>query len=129
VVQIRSRRSALLTPLAIGVVGFLATASADAGGSGSQPGSTSPHVGEPLSSSTSEQRALSAHLKSRGAIFYGAWWCPACFKQKNLFGKEAGDTLPYVECDKTDSRLEGVQTLEELEVWSDYPGSGPAQKP
>ncbi|MFQ6538764.1 MULTISPECIES: hypothetical protein [Aphanothece] len=149
--QIRSRRSALLIPLAIGVVGFLATASADAGGSASQPSSTSPHVGEPLSGSTSEQRALSAHLKSRGAIFYGAWWCPACFKQKNLFGKEAGNSLPYVECDKTDNgrercmaakvrafptwdlkgkpRLEGIQTLQELKAWSDYPGSGTAQQP
>src|SRR3989338_5665230 len=26
-------------------------------------------------------------LKDKGAIFYGAFWCPHCQKQKSLFGK------------------------------------------
>mgnify|MGYP006276705031 CR=1 FL=1 len=96
----------------------------------------------PTSPSTPEQVAVSAYLTKRGALFYGAWWCPACLAQKNLFGKEGAAQLPYVECDKTDEgrqrcvaakirafptweldgkRLEGVQSVEELKVWSGYP--------
>ena len=29
---------------------------------------------------------------------YGAYWCPHCARQKQLFGSAAG-LLPYVECD------------------------------
>lgn len=36
-------------------------------------------------------------LKDKGAIFYGAFWCPHCKNQKELFGKSAR-LLPYVEC-------------------------------
>lgn len=137
-------RSGLLIALSTVLLGFTATASA---GSGANPApSTTPTIGEALAASTPEQRALSAHLRAKGALFYGAWWCPACFQQKNLFGKEAGNTIPYVECDKTDDgravctaakirafptwdlagkpRLEGVQTIEELKVWSDYKSGG-----
>lgn len=96
--------------------------------------------------STAEQLAVSAYLSRRGALFYGAWWCPACTAQKGIFGREGGARLPYVECDRTDDgrqrcmaarirayptweldgrRLEGVQSVEELKVWSGYPGGGP----
>jgi hypothetical protein len=91
--------------------------------------------------STADQLALVDHLRRAGVVFYGAWWCPACFKQKNLFGQEAGNQLPYVECEKTEEqrkrcqesrigayptwvmgsqRLEGVQTLERLGEWSGF---------
>ncbi len=36
-------------------------------------------------------------LKDKGAIFYGAFWCPHCQKTKALFGA-AASKLPYVEC-------------------------------
>ena len=99
-----------------------------------------------MASSSPEQLALTEHLRRVGVVFYGAWWCPACFKQKNVFGKEAGNLLPYVECDKTsagrerckavgikayptwvmgDRRIEGVQTVEELKRWSGFPGTSP----
>ena len=29
---------------------------------------------------------------------YGAYWCPHCHDQKELFGKEAAAIYPYVEC-------------------------------
>ena len=133
--------SALVLALASGLP-LPAQAATDGASTGaSAPGSSSPHVGEALRPSTPEQRALSEHLRRRGALFYGAWWCPACFKQKNLFGREAGNTLPYVECDKSEAgrercraaairayptwilegrRLEGVRSLEELKVWSGF---------
>jgi hypothetical protein len=100
--------------------------------------------------STAEQLALVEHLRRVGVVFYGAWWCPACFKQKNLFGQQAGNQLPYVECEKTDEqrqrcersgigayptwvmgsqRLEGVQTLERLGQWSGFRRPSTTTKP
>ncbi len=104
-------------------------------------------LGEPLHPSSPEQRALAGQLSRQGAEFYGAWWCPACFQQKNLFGKEASRLLPYVECDKTEAdrqrctaakiqayptwvlkgqRLVGVRKLDELKRWADEVGGSPA---
>ena len=142
-------RSLLLVVTSTVAVGIVATATGAARSTGgSATPSSSPHVGEPLKPSTAEQTALSEHLRQRGALFYGAWWCPACFMQKNLFGKEAGNRLPYVECDKSKEgqvrcqaasirafptwdlpgkpRLEGVQSLETLKVWSDFQSGVPA---
>jgi hypothetical protein len=98
-------------------------------------------LGSALQPSTAEQQALVDHLRRQGVQFYGAWWCPACFKQKNLFGQQAGNQLPYVECEKTEEqrkrcqtlgiaayptwvqggqRLEGVQSLQQLGQWSGF---------
>lgn len=106
--------------------------------------STTPSLGEPLNASDDHQKGLAEHLRRSGVRFYGAWWCPACFRQKHLFGREAGNRLPYVECDKTDvgrelcrsagirayptwimgeQRLEGVQTIDQLSDWSGYRSS------
>jgi uncharacterized membrane protein/glutaredoxin len=43
--------------------------------------------------------ALARHLREKGAVMYGAYWCPHCTEQKALFGDAAKD-LPYVECAK-----------------------------
>lgn len=37
-------------------------------------------------------------IADSGAIFYGAFWCPHCQDQKELFG-DSVDLLTYVECD------------------------------
>ena len=99
--------------------------------------------GEPLRNSSTQALELTQHLKAIGAKFYGAWTCPACFKQMNLFGKQAGADLIYVECrkpkqlpDRGDAciaaeirayptwvlpdgrRKVGVQSLEALSRWS-----------
>ncbi len=42
-------------------------------------------------------------LKEKGAIFYGAFWCPHCQKQKAMFGSAASE-LPYVECSTADGK-------------------------
>ena len=57
-------------------------------------------IGEPLRDSSDQAKTLAVHLRSIGARFYGAWTCPACFRQMNLFGKQAGLEVPYVECRK-----------------------------
>jgi hypothetical protein len=51
----------------------------------------------------SELATLASCLKSRGVVFYGAFWCPYCQKQKALFG-DAATLLPYVECSNPDAR-------------------------
>lgn len=95
--------------------------------------------------SGSAEIALAQSLKDTGAIFYGAWWCPHCHDQKQLFGKEATQIIPYVECSTPDGkeqtsecreaqitgyptweikgqRLSGTQTLEQLAQLSGYQG-------
>jgi thiol-disulfide isomerase/thioredoxin len=41
-------------------------------------------------------------LKDKGAVFYGAFWCPHCQAQKKAFGSSA-HLLPYVECSTPDA--------------------------
>jgi hypothetical protein len=47
-------------------------------------------------------------LKSKGAKMYGAWWCPHCTEQKEMFGF-AFQYVNYVECSP-----EGLRTLNEV---------------
>lgn len=42
-------------------------------------------------------RGLAEHLAKVDAKFYGAYWCPHCQEQKELFGASA-HRLPYIEC-------------------------------
>jgi len=44
-------------------------------------------------------------LKDKGAVFYGAFWCPHCQNQKAMFGKSA-KLLPYVECSTPDGKVQ-----------------------
>ncbi|MEB3331030.1 MAG: hypothetical protein VKI83_00850 [Synechococcaceae cyanobacterium] len=109
--------------------------------SSSEPASTTPSIGEALRPSTQEQIDLAEHLRRKGVLFYGAFWCVHCFRQKNLFGQQAGNRLPYVECAKDEAgmqrceaaqiksyptwvmgsdRREGVQSIEELKVWTGF---------
>lgn len=41
--------------------------------------------------------AFAQCISGSGAKFYGAYWCPHCNDQKDMFGKSA-KFLPYVEC-------------------------------
>lgn len=125
-------------------------AAAGAGQSGQSGPSSTPSLGEALGPSNADQLALVEHLRRAGALFYGAWWCPACFRQKSLFGQQAGERLPYVECDKTaegrercraagieayptwvqgNRRVEGVLSLEELKRWSGFAPAPPTGAP
>ena len=89
--------------------------------------------------------ALAKHLTDIGAVKFGAYWCPHCFDQKQLFGKEAFDQVNYTECapDGENSKTElcqstgirsfptwvingqvypGTQTLDRLAELSGYEG-------
>ncbi len=41
---------------------------------------------------------MAQHLRKIGAVMYGAYWCPHCSHQKELFGTEAWSAISYVEC-------------------------------
>ena len=73
-------------------------------------------IGEPLRDSSPQALALTQHLKAIGARFYGAWTCPACFKQMNLFGKQAGAEVPYVECRKPKQLPEQAEACNAAEI-------------
>lgn len=89
--------------------------------------------------------ALAEHLTSVGAVKYGAYWCPHCYDQKLLFGKEAFSKVNYIECAADgkngqpdacsaanvrafptwviDGKIyEGTQTLNKLAELTDYQG-------
>lgn len=41
--------------------------------------------------------AFASCISEKKAVFYGAFWCPHCQRQKKLFGRSER-LLPYVEC-------------------------------
>jgi uncharacterized membrane protein len=104
-------------------------------------------AGPPITTSSGEAEiALANHLAEVDAKMYGAYWCPHCHDQKQLFGKDAVEKMPYVECaeDGLNSQtavckaipeikgfptwqvngefLEGTQSLETLALASGYKG-------
>lgn len=54
-------------------------------------------------------QAFASCIKNSGAKFYGAWWCPHCNEQKDLFAKYDKD-LPYIECSDQSRKMLGVCT-------------------
>lgn len=52
---------------------------------------------------TGKYTAFAQCIKDSGATFFGAWWCPHCKEQKEMFG-DAASLLPYVECSTTDGK-------------------------
>ncbi|MBD2034738.1 hypothetical protein H6F76_06785 [Leptolyngbya sp. FACHB-321] len=107
------------------------------------PVSTLPPI---TTTSSTAAIALAKHLKRVGAKMYGAYWCPHCHEQLQLFGQKAVAQLPYIECvnDGKNSRPNlceaekiegyptwkirgktymGTQSLDELATASGYKGS------
>ncbi len=44
------------------------------------------------------EKQLASYLTQIGAKMYGAWWCPHCHEQKELFGRQAWPSITYIEC-------------------------------
>jgi glutaredoxin len=104
------------------------------------------NVGEPVTATSNPVAvSLAQHLQKMGAKMYGAYWCPHCHDQKQLFGKEAIQYIQYIECDPSGKapqpalckakQVEGFPTweingklypgqmsLQELAKLSGYPG-------
>ncbi|CAD5922653.1 Thiol-disulfide oxidoreductase LTO1 [Planktothrix tepida] len=80
--------------------------------------------------------ALARHLTQIGAKEYGAYWCPHCYDQKQLFGKEAFAIINYVECDANGKNPQtqlcqevGIKGFPTWEIKGEfYPGIQPLRK-
>lgn len=59
--------------------------------------------------------ALAQCLTEKGVKMYGADWCPACQKQKALFGDAFGK-INYVECDREPAKC-SQEKIEKLPTW------------
>jgi uncharacterized membrane protein/glutaredoxin len=104
-------------------------------------------VGPPVTTTSGPSEIqLAQHLSATDAKMYGAYWCPHCHDQKQLFGETAAKEIPYVECaeggqnaqvslcrsvegltgfpswEVNGELLVGAQTLETLADASDYDG-------
>ncbi|MGD1935956.1 MAG: vitamin K epoxide reductase family protein [Cyanophyceae cyanobacterium] len=80
--------------------------------------------------STPASESLASHLNEAGIVYYGAYWCPHCHDQKQLFGKTAAKKLNYIECDPRGAKAQpqacqqaGVRSFPTWEVEGQlYPG-------
>ncbi|MEO0835190.1 MAG: vitamin K epoxide reductase family protein [Cyanobacteria bacterium J06642_3] len=74
---------------------------------------------------------LAKYLTATGAKKYGAFWCPHCFEQKQLFGQAAFDEIDYIECDPQGKNPQrdvcvaaGIQSFPTWEIDGEfYPGT------
>ena len=92
----------------------------------------------------SARLSLAQHLDSIGARMYGAYWCPYCDRQADMFG-DAFSEIEYIECDPRGENAQpqlcrsagiqgyptweidgqfyaGMRSLEELATLSGYSG-------
>lgn len=105
-----------------------------------------PYGWEITTTSGPSEIELAKHLTAIGAKMYSAFWCPHCYEQKQLFGKEAYKQINSVECDPSGKNpqpeacvaakiqsyptwkikgetLSGAQLLEKLAAASKYEGT------
>ncbi len=59
--------------------------------------------GSGISNVPGKYDAFAVCLKDKGAVFYGAFWCPHCQAQKKELGSSA-KLLPYIECSTLDGK-------------------------
>ena len=127
----------------IGTTGIYASVNNPALADRSTPGES----GLPITTASgTAEIALAKHLKQVEAKMYGAFWCPHCHEQKQLFGQEASQAINYIECDPKGKKpqpelceaakiesfptwkikgksVSGTQSLEELAAMSGYQGA------
>ena len=88
---------------ALGIYANAAGPSVNANGKTPIPaitGQPTPPLGWPITTQSGPAEiALVEHLTKQGVVMYGAFWCPHCFEQKLLLGKEAFEKVKYIECD------------------------------
>lgn len=60
-------------------------------------------IGSSNTEASAEVTAFAQCLEEEGATFFGAFWCPHCQEQKQMFSS-AAEELPYVECSTPDGQ-------------------------
>lgn len=100
------------------------TASSSSTSSGTLVASTSStksykeNVPPPITAKSSATAlTLASDLKSLNSRMFGAFWCSHCYDQKQAFGYEAMQSIPYIECDR-----EGYNNKRALCKEQDVPG-------
>ncbi|WP_019508423.1 vitamin K epoxide reductase family protein [Pleurocapsa sp. PCC 7319] len=95
-------------------------------------GDPKPPIGWEINTTSEEAEiALAKHLTATGAKKYGAFWCPHCYEQKQLFGKDAFSEINYIECDNQGKNPQrdvcmaaGIQSFPTWEIDGQfYPGT------
>ena len=90
------------------------------------PSSDTATTSETAATASGPNVALAQCLKDNGVTFYGAWWCPHCKAQKELFG-DAVPALPYVECATKDGKSQTAickeKKIEGYPTWEFKDGS------
>lgn len=105
--------------VSVGALGVFA--SADGTGTIGSETNQSAQQGPAITTTSGQAEiALARHLTEIGAQFYGAWWCPHCHDQKQLFGQEAFTAVNYVECASPDDPRQQAEACQTAGIAS-YP--------
>jgi len=70
--------------------------------------------------SSAQAVELANVLKEKGVTMYGAYWCPHCSRQKELFGAEAWSVMNYVECSPKGYGFQGQKMCKGVEGYPTF---------
>lgn len=129
----------LLTGLTIGLITIIGALGLYSDVNASEPSIAAGDAFNPYEITTTSgasELALANHLQQLEAKEYGAYWCPHCYEQKLLFGKQAFAMIDYIECDPKgknarpllcqEAKVTGYPTWEINGEF--YPGTLPLEK-
>lgn len=70
--------------------------------------------------SSAQAIELAKELKQKGVTMYGAYWCPHCSRQKEIFGAEAWSIMNYVECSPKGYGFQGLKMCKGVEGYPTF---------
>ena len=70
--------------------------------------------------SSTQAIELAKELKQKGVTMYGAYWCPHCSRQKELFGAEAWSIMNYVECSPKGYGFQGLKMCKGIDGYPTF---------
>jgi hypothetical protein len=71
-------------------------------------------------SSTPQAIELAKILHTNGVSMYGAYWCPHCSRQKELFGAEAWSQMSYIECAPKGYGFQGGKACKDVDGYPTF---------
>jgi len=95
----------------------------NAGNNATPDGQSGPPI---VSVSSNAEVALAEHLTRQGARMFGAYWCPHCHDQKELFGRQAFSKINYVECapDGANAQPDVCRSIPEIQGYPTWEVNG-----
>jgi hypothetical protein len=70
--------------------------------------------------STPQAVELAKRLNEKGVTMYGAYWCPHCSRQKEVFGAEAWSVMNYVECSPKGYGFQGTKMCKGIDGYPTF---------